>query len=122
MSTRTAEPKPICPSQRSLTNAPVARIHSTAGAKPATSAAPSSASPPGSSRRSVATSGAVHRIPADSPAEPPSRPAFSSTTTLAPSSAARAAAARPAIPPPTTSRSQAAEEPLAEIDFTRRPA
>ena len=98
MSVRYATPKPICPYQRSVTVTPAARTRSTAGSSPSTSSRPSSGSPSGTTARIVSTSGAVHRIPADSAAEPPKRSVFSSTTTRSPRSAACAAAARPGLP------------------------
>ncbi len=105
MSTRTAEPNPIWPSQRSLTDTPVERTHSTPGQKPSIRAWPSAASPPGTTWRRVLKSGAVQTIPADIAADPPSVPRFSTTVTRAPAEVAAAAAARPAIPPPITSNS-----------------
>jgi hypothetical protein len=104
MSTRTAEPNPIWPSQRSLTDTPVARTRSTAGQNPSVKAWPRAGSPPGTTRRRVSKSGAVQTIPADIAADPPGRVLFSTTVTPAPAWAAVAAAARPAIPPPMTSR------------------
>ena len=75
---------------------------------------------PGQTCSKVCRSGAVHRIPADSAPEPPSRSLFSTTSTRAPWRAACAAAAIPATPPPATRRSGPRLPPLVRV-LDRRP-